>query len=233
MIVRTAETTLQLITQPDHAQLARRVMERSVPLLTRARRDSILHAIGEHDNGWAEEDAAPLIDGATGEILDFIHAPIAMRQRVWPRAVSRVGDDAWAAALIAQHALTAYDRFRPDADWADFFDRMTAMRDDLVGASGGALTNLLEDYLFVRLGDLISLSFCLGWSGDQQFADYRIGSSGDGRVLVSPDLFDGAVVPMEVAGREIPKRTFGSGDELHQAIATAAPTMFRGEVRGG
>ena len=231
MIVRTAGTKIQLITQPDHAQLARRVMERCVSLRTQTKRDSILHAIGEHDNGWTEEDAAPVVDAATGEIQDFIHAPIAMRQRVWPRAVSRVGDDPWAAALIAQHALTAYDRFRQDAEWTDFFDRMTAMRDEMVRASGGALTDLLEDYLFVRLGDLISLSFCLGWSGDQQFADYTIGSSGDGRVLVAPDLFDGAAVPMDVAGREIPKRTYESDDDLHQAIAAAAPTTFRGEVR--
>ena len=135
MIVRTEETKIQLITQPDHAQLARRVMDRCLSLRTHPRRDSILHAVGEHDNGWADEDRAPSIDSATGEILDFIHAPVAVRQRVWPRAVARLADDSWAAALIAQHALTAYDRFRQDPEWTDFFDRMTATRDDLVQTS--------------------------------------------------------------------------------------------------
>ena len=231
MIVRTDETKIQLITQPDHAHLARRVMECCASLRMHPRRASILHAVGEHDNGWTEEDEAPVIDAMTGEILDFIHAPVAVRQRVWPRAVARLADDPWTAALVAQHALTAYDRYRQDPEWTEFFDRMTALRDDLVRASGGALADLLEDYLYVRLGDLISLSFCLGRSGEQQFADYTIQSSGDGRVLVSPDLFGGATVPMDVTARELPKQGFATEEELHRAFGQAGPVTLRGEVR--
>ena len=66
MIVRTTPGSIQLITQPDHAQLARRVMEHCVPLAARPRRDVILRAIGEHDNGWMEEDAAPRVNPTTG-----------------------------------------------------------------------------------------------------------------------------------------------------------------------
>ena len=231
MIVRTDGTKIQLITQPDHAQLARRVMERCVSLREHPRRELILTAIGEHDNGWQEEDDAPPIDASTGEIQDFIHAPVAVRQRVWPRAVARLASEPWAAALVAQHALTAYDRFRQDPEWTDFFDRMTALRDEQLREAVGVLTDLLEDYLFVRLGDLISLSFCLGVAGEQQFADYTIESVGDGRVLVSPDLFGGASVAMAVTGREMPNRPFGSDDDLYRAMAAAVPTTVRGDVR--
>lgn len=231
MIVRTDGTNIQLITQPDHAQLARRVMERCASLRSHPRRELILTAIGEHDNGWQEEDDAAPLDASTGEIQDFIHAPIAVRQRVWPRAVARLAPEPWVAALVAQHALTAYDRFRQDPEWTDFFDRMTALRDEQLREAGGVLTDLLEDYLFVRLGDLISLSFCLGVAGEQQFADYTIESVGDGRVLVSPDLFGGASVSMTVAGRKMPNRPFGSEDDLHRAMETAVPTTIRGDVR--
>lgn len=36
-------------------------MEHCVPLVARPRRDAILHAIAEHDNGWAGVDAAPMV----------------------------------------------------------------------------------------------------------------------------------------------------------------------------
>ena len=37
------------------------------------RRERILLAVGEHDNGWAELDGAPPVDPVTGQIYDFIH----------------------------------------------------------------------------------------------------------------------------------------------------------------
>jgi len=111
VIVRPGPGVLQLITQPDHAHLARRIMERSVPLAARPRRDQILHAIAEHDNGWAEEDAAPTVDPRTGSVVDFISAPLSVRHGVWPRAIARLTADPWAAALVAQHAITVLRPF--------------------------------------------------------------------------------------------------------------------------
>src|SRR4029453_16164813 len=89
MIVRDAGSTLQLITQPDHAVLARQIMERrlAAEVPPPPRRASILHAIGEHDNGWIEPDASPIVDPVSGRILDFISAPLRASPRVWPRAV--------------------------------------------------------------------------------------------------------------------------------------------------
>ena len=135
MIVRVRPDVLQLITQPDHAQLARRIMDRCVPLAVRPRRDWILHAIGEHDSGWAEEDAEPTVNPASGEVADFVHAPLSVRHRIWPRAVARLAKDPWTAALVAQHALTIYERFREDAEWTPFFAGMETARDSSLGAS--------------------------------------------------------------------------------------------------
>ena len=229
MIVRSTGPSIELITQPDHAQLARRVMERCPTLQAHPRRDSILYAIGEHDNGWTEEDAAPQVDPVGGDVIDFIHAPVAVRQRVWPRAVSRISSDPWAAALVAQHALTAYDRFRQDPEWTPFFDQMTAMRDERAPRAGTEPKELLRDYLFVRLGDLISLTFCLGRPGEQQFADYTVAFAAAG-VRVHPDLFAGASVPMQVDARVLPKATFADDADLREALRTAAHVQLRGEV---
>ena len=89
-------------------------MEAWTALATHPRRAPILHAIGEHDNGWAEADAAPSVNPATGNPIDFVSAPLTVRHGVWPRAVQRLAPDPWAAALVAQHAITVYERYASD-----------------------------------------------------------------------------------------------------------------------
>lgn len=232
MIVRRGVAALELITQPDHAHLARKVIAACGALTSHPRRASILKAVGEHDNGWTEEDASPAVDPQTGDVYDFIHAPAVVRQRVWPRAVLRLSADAWAAALVAQHALTAYDRFRQDPDWSVFFDAMTAQRNDMVRRATGHLDDLLDDYVFVRLGDLISLTFCLGSAGEQRFADYIIMPRGAGRIAVDPDPFDGRTVTLEVSGREIPSRAYASDGDLRAELGRARTFTLLGEVAG-
>jgi hypothetical protein len=229
MIVRPADGDLLLITQPDHAHLARRVMERCAPLASHARRGSILVAIAEHDNGWAEEDAAPIVDPTTGGVADFIRIAMEVRHRVWPRGVARLAADPWAAALVAQHAVTVYDRFRSERGWAPFFAGMEQARDAMVAAAGLPLDDLLADYPFVRLGDLISLAFCAAGATAQGFAGWHVSLSGD-RVIVSPGAFDGAAVPIEIDARRIRGGPFASDEELRVAVDRAPVVTLRSEV---
>jgi Protein of unknown function (DUF3891) len=230
MIVRRLRDRVQLITQPDHAHLSRAIMERCVPL-DPLRRDDILHAIGEHDNGWQEEDAAPSVNAATGEIYDFVSAPVDLRQGVWPRAVTRLNNVPWAAALVAQHAITVYDRFRSDAQWRRFFTNMESLRDAMVSGTGTPLAELMGDYKFVRLGDLISLVFCTGWTDEHSFGGWNVRRSGT-RVLVAPDLFGGAVTPVEITAKEIRNQPYRSNAELRAAVRDAKTVTLRGEVAG-
>jgi hypothetical protein len=231
MIVRSTREHLQLITQPDHAYLARSIMEHCVLLARQARRDAILHAIGEHDNGWAETDAAPTVDPANGDVVDFVNAPLGERHVVWPRGVARLANDPWAAALVAQHAIIVYDRFRSEAHWTSFFAEMEARRDTLLRTSGLPLDELVSDYHFVRLGDLISLTFCTGWSDEQRYRQWAVRRSG-ARVVVTPDAFGGAVIPIEIEAREIRRKAFRSDAELREVLANATVTMLHGEVAG-
>jgi hypothetical protein len=229
VIVRRAGERLQLITQPDHAHLAARIMEHCVPLAARPRRDAILHAIAEHDNGWTEEDSAPSVDPAAGTIVDFVSAPLNVRHRVWVQGVARLAQDPWVAALVAQHAVTVYDRFRDQIEWTAFFAEMEAARDALLRRDRRPFGDLLADYAFVRLADLISLTFCTGWTDEQRFNDWTVRPFGTG-VRVSPDAFGGKLIPMEITAKEIPDQPFRSDAELHSALSRAKIVTLQGEA---
>jgi hypothetical protein len=231
VILRTVADGVMLITQPDHAHLARRIMDCSLALAGRPRRAAILHAIAEHDNGWVEEDAAPAVNPDTGSVVDFVSAPLSVRHGVWPRAIARLAHDPWAAALVAQHAITVYDRFRSEAEWTSFFADIEAARDAMVRASGMALEDLAADYPFVRLGDLISLTFCTGWTDAQRFSDWTVELAGR-RVVVTPDAFGGATIPIEINARAIRNQPLRSDAELRDALRGATTTVLRGEVAG-
>jgi Protein of unknown function (DUF3891) len=174
MIVRTTASSLLLIAQPDHAVLARQIMERwqSGGLPAEPRRASILHAIEEHDNGWREVDAAPVLDVASGRVLDFVTIPADIRQTVWPRGVTRLAEDPLAAALVAQHAIHIYSRFSEDAAWTGFFGEMTRLRGEYAQRAGVSLEEVERLYPFVRAADLISLTFCTGWTEAQHAAGH-------------------------------------------------------------
>ena len=230
MIVRPAAGSLHLITQPDHAALARRIMEHSRPLRDAARRESIRLAIGEHDNGWREVDDAPSADAATGRVLDFITLPLGERQGVWPRGIGRLaGRDRWAAALVAHHAAFVYDRFRPDSAWTRFFSDMEAARAEHVAASGLGLDQLLQDYVHLRLGDLISLVFCTRTSDTVVHDGWSIRLESD-RVLVTPDLFDGEDVGFTIEAREIAEMPYRGDTALREAVQAARSVTLKGSV---
>ena len=231
MIVRPLRHSLLLITQPDHAHLAGVVMARASALQSHPRRESILFAISEHDNGWTEPDAEPSI-GPGGEVADFITAPVRVRQNVWPRAVKRLDHDPWAAALVAQHAITVYDRFRSDDAWTQFFGDMTALRDQLVTRTTLQLDELMTDYAFVRLGDLISLTFCTGWTTPQHYADWTVQREED-TVLVTPDLFGTESLSVEIEGTEIPARTYESDRDLQDEIGRGRKLRVSGTISHG
>ena len=158
-------------------------------------------------------------------------APLSVRHQVWPRGIARLAKDPWAAALVAQHAITVYDRYRAASDWSPFFAGMESIRDDLLRASPLPLDDLLSDYAFVRLGDLISLTFCAGWTQPQRFREWTVEGSGT-RVIVTPDLFGGGVVPIQIDAKALGDRAFASDAALRHALNAADTIALHGEVAG-
>src|SRR5688500_8575773 len=161
MIIRRLPSSLQLISQPEHAALAARIMRGWQPdhFPESSRKASILRAIEQHDNGWVEIDDALVVDDA-GQLLDFIALPDALKRETSARGIERLASDPYAAALVAQHRLHVYRRYTEKSDWQSFFADVTTARDSYLRAAGPALDELLHDYRFVRAGDLASLAFC-------------------------------------------------------------------------
>jgi hypothetical protein len=231
MIVRSFPDRLELITQPDHARLARAIMDPCIPLANEPRRDAILLAVSDHDSGWAGPDMAPTLNPATGGVDDFISAPTGVRQAVWTRSIAALEGHPWAAALVAQHALTVYDRFRSDSGWTPFFNRMETARAALLRSAGLPLDQLVADYVFVRLADLISLAFCSGSIDEQRFGEFTVRLHG-ARVVVTPDVFGGVAIPFAIEARVIPNRPFETDDELRRALRAASTAILRGDAAG-
>ena len=232
MIVRHAGDSLLLITQPDHPALARRIMERwtADSLPDSPRRESILLAVGQHDNGWASVDAAPIVL-RDGRLADFVVAPGDVRRGVWPRAVAALAADPHAAALVAQHAGFVYGRFESDPEWTAFFDEMRALREHHRVRAGLDPDVLRRDYDFVRLGDLISLTFCNPWTDRQEHAGYSI--VGDGTDLViTPDPFGGERVQFEIGARRLPNRRYADAVDARRAWDQAEVVTTPGSITG-
>jgi hypothetical protein len=235
VIVRSAGTSRLLITQPDHAALSARIMRewRAGGFPDAPRRSDILLAIAEHDNGWREVDAAPLMDEATGRIHDFVTAPDAIKRELWPRGVDRLAGTPYAAALVAQHAVHVYRHKRGEAEWAPFFTQMEAMRDRYLHAAAPlTLDDLLRDYVFVRIGDLASLTFCNGWT-EQQVDDVGYAIRCEGTLLtISPDPFEGRQIAIEVSAKELPSRPFRTTSEAQTVFAAAPAVAVKGIATG-
>jgi hypothetical protein len=224
MIVRRQGSDLLLITQVDHAALAGRIMsawraDRLPDLPSRAR---VLDATARHDIGWLTIDAAPTIDEPSGAPHDFLNAPLAVRQGVWPRALDLLGaDDAYVAALVAHHARTVYSRYADTPGWSEFFGEMEKRRDDFLTREGIALDRLVDEYKFVGMGDLWSLMYCNGWHEPQSREGYTARLVDLERLEITPDPFDGAAVPIEIRARRIPARRYASDDDLRAEVARA------------
>ena len=239
MIIRPNREGSILIRQPDHAALSEGLMTawRTDGFPPRASRPAVLVAVREHDNGWLEPDAIPIRDPDTGLILDFVGAPLAVRQSVWPRGVERVlrRFGPYEAALVAQHPLTVYERHRGEKDWSTFLSAMEDLRDSHLALARAVPPRsseaFLGDYAIVSLGDLLSLVFCNGWTGPFEGWGYRIRLRGL-RLTVSPDPFEGAVIPLSVHGRLVQSRPFDSDDDLRDEYERAPRVRVEGEAVG-
>ena len=231
MIVRPADGALHLITQADHAALAGRIMEHWTSLGSAERRDQILHAVRDHDNGWREPDAAPTVDPDTGLVRDFVAVPAAVKQGVWARCLAGLADAPWTAALVAHHAVSVYDRFRQDSQWDGFFTAMEASRANALATTGGTMDALVRDYVYVRLGDLASLAFCNAWSDPQPLGPWTIRLLDGRHLLVEPNpfVYD---VPIAVEARALPMVGYRSDDELQAAWRAAPIVTVNGVVVG-
>lgn len=235
MIIRRLASSHQLISQPQHAALAARIMRHWQPehFPDSPRKASILNAIEQHDNGWAEIDKMLVVDEATGRLLDFMEISDALKRDTSLRGIERLTPDPYAAALVAQHRLHVYRRYAEQPEWNAFFARVTAARDTYLRAAGSiSLEELLRDYNFVRAGDLASLAFCNNWAEvDSDGCGYSMRLK-ETSMFIIPDPFGGRTIEIEIEAREISQQSFASAAAAQRVVSSAPVITLKGFVSG-
>ncbi|MGH9308869.1 MAG: DUF3891 family protein [Vicinamibacterales bacterium] len=235
MLIQRRGGALLFVPQRTHAALAASLMShwQLGGLADNPRREAILTATREHDEGWAEEDAE-LHVGDNGDPLDFVAVPPHVKHRIWPRAAERVAaaTSPYVAALVAQHALTVHAPLRPQPSWRDFFARMERTRDAYLSrAAPEEAAAAANDYTFVRIGDQLSLIFCNGWTTPMSGTGFSAGLEGS-TLRISPDPFGGRRIPMQVEARTLPARSYESSADLRQTYEKAPSLVLEGEAVG-
>ena len=222
MIVVPAESSFLLITQPDHAHLAGEILSlwRADGLPDNPRRDDLLFAAREHDNGWREADAAPRWDAERGRPHDFITLPARERIAVWERGVCRfAAERPYASLLIARHALNLFGGRRGEEEWDRLLDFLTDFENGLIERTGVEPETLEEDYRWLDLADQISLAACAQWREPAGRYGVHIAPS-DGAIGIAPFPLAGATT-FRVACRRIPRRACRGDADLGGELAAA------------
>jgi hypothetical protein len=228
MIVRKEVDALLFITQPDHARLADALLAewRQDGFPAHPRRTSLLLAAREHDNGWRELDESLVFDRGSGQLLDFLNAPDAVKQSVWPTGVERIADP-YAAALVARHATYVYNSHADEPSWSAFFDTMRTRQRDLLERAGIDQATLDADYRFLSVVDLLSLSFCCGWTDEHERFGCRVRCEGE-MLRVDPPVLGEEPLAIRVRARRLAVRTFGSAADARAALDAAPLEIVEG-----
>jgi hypothetical protein len=221
MILRADGDSLVAITQSDHARLAADLMalwHRS-DFRAHPRRDEILFAIREHDNGWREADAAPRIDPESGRPRAFFAVPPGERMEIWNRGVARHRNRPFAALLIVDHARRLHAGSRGQEAWADFFGGLDTLRGELLTASGADPAAVDLDGRWVELADALSLAACSGRPDAFVCNDLWVQTTGEA-LAIEPFPLAGSTV-FEVACRRIPDRLYRHDLDFALTLAQA------------
>jgi uncharacterized protein DUF3891 len=222
MIVVPEGPALRCITQPDHAHFSGELLSlwRAGGAPLHPRRDDLIFAAREHDNGWREADAAPRWDAERGRPHDFLSLPRPERIEIWERGASRfAAERPYAALLITRHALNLFQNRRDDEGWAPFVAFLEDLAASLREETGVPAEELEADYRLIDLTDQISLAACNDWREPVERHGVRI-EPRDGTIRIDPFPLAGAT-SFRVACRRIPRRVYRGDADLGGELAAA------------
>lgn len=225
MIIVEEDSGLRFITQPDHARFSAQLLElwRADGLPEHPHRAELLFAVREHDNGWREADAAPMVDQATGKAHDFLTYPEGPRIEIWKRGVERYAEShPYAALLILEHARALHSP--TDDAWSRFLADLEQRRSQQLEELALDEATMRADYRFLRLADKLSLTVCNQWQKPLAFAGYESQAGGDW-LRLSPFPLTGATT-FAIPCRTIPGRPYESDTDLGAKLAAARWESF-------
>ena len=229
MIVSREDGGLRLFTQPDHARLAADLLSlwRRDGLPNHPRREELLLAAREHDNGWQEADSAPRLDRQSSRPVDYRRLPNEPRFDIWRRGIDRLASqNEYAALLVAVHARSVHQD-RAHEPWPEFLAEIDERRSALLEVTGTTEEQAADDYRFLQLFDRLSLSLCEGGDVRGTAHGYHFHAL-DRRLSLDPFPFAGATT-FVVLSRRIPDHAYAGEAALGAELAAAR--WERTEVR--
>lgn len=222
MIVAPRQDSLRLVTQGDHAHLAAEILSlfRLPELAEHPRRDRLLRAVREHDNGWREIDAAPPLDPASGRPHDYRSLPDAARRELWNRGARRLADDdPYVCLLIVRHALELHRALRRQPDWERWLAEIEALAEELGEAVDASAEEVASDYRWLAVADRLSLA--LAEAEPETFEAGRFEARVDDDVLrLAPFPLAGRTT-LRLSSRRVPDRAYADERELGLTLARA------------
>ena len=217
MIVATEGSDYLMITQPDHARFSAELLSLWRPLAGHPRREELLFAAREHDNGWRETDAAPHWDPERGRPHDFLSLPREERIELWQRGTARfAGEHPYAALLITRHAIRLHQE-RIGEEWRPFREYLDELYGNLMEATGASEAD--ADYQWLDLADLISLAVCNRWS--EPFGRYGFQGHLQGNTLYLDPFPLAGSTGFRIPCRHIPVRAYRGDADLGGELAAA------------
>ncbi|MEO1368993.1 MAG: DUF3891 family protein [Acidobacteriota bacterium] len=216
---------LLLTTQTDHAALASEILAlwRLDGLPRSPRREALVLAAREHDNGWREADSAPRRRG-DGRPHDFMSIPPDLRREIWHRGVRRhVESRPLAALYILEHALNLHRRRAGSPEWQPVLDDWRDLRGELLKGAGIDPATLAAEYRLLDAVDTLSLAVCAGWSRPGEHAGVRYRArldAGGAELQLDPFPLAGAT-SFTLACRLIEDRSYSGDVELAVELASA------------
>lgn len=238
------------IPQASHAWLAWQVAEHwgNRRFARPAPRAEVLAAILLHDAGWTEFDVDPGVDG-DGRPVTFDRMPVAAHVDIWRSSVHRAASlSRYAALLVAHHfaALVegktadlldrgdtaggrAAEAFRAELErlqdgWREALRQDARYQPFLDGEGWLVNSGVLEAcdrvsvYLCASLGSPFTVT---GLAPDGKREPICFERADGRRWRVRPWPLEGDRLRVQVEGRRLARKRFGSAEELRQALAHA------------
>jgi hypothetical protein len=257
VIVRPLGEQVQVVQQTDHDDLsgefARAV--RSSSLWEFWRRDSVVLACAEHDEGWRIWEEDPALDPVTGGPCNFLDVEIERHLQFYRAAIDwLVEQDPYAGLLVSLHGCGIY-RGRFGLDPALGFRQLRAADEEPIRAFlfeqealqrritaelGADLLEIWSAYRLLEVADRFSLYFCRprtdgtvdlgplpGAGGEDR--PLRLEPVDDWTVVLRPHPFGGEV-GFDLARRLLPDRRWRSPVEFKDALAEAPLETVRVRV---
>lgn len=241
MIRRPDGANWLLVTQPDHAALCGLFAERwgtpAGPFAPVEPRDPLVFAAREHDNGWAEWEAAPTVDPSAARPRHFTEMPIPEYLPIWRRGIRRAADrDAYAGLLVSLHGTRlmrgrhAGGRDGPEDREAlrRFLEEQEEFQARTWETPGRGDT--AADSRLLAAWDRLSLLLCCGPIPAATLEEVparpgplaiRLIPEGERSAALDPYPFAGGPLAVTVPARRLPARPYPTPAALREALAVA------------